>query len=321
MTRSKTILRTALSVLVLVLLARYIQVHRGQFVEILAKVSWKIFLAMFVVQMVEGLAHGFRFYVLVHEQGAKIGVLSCLRIFAVSRFLGTFIPHSGLIYRGVALKEEANFQVRDYVGTAIAFSWFSLAMSLVISLSVILIASTNPILIVGLDSRILLGGLLAGCLLGPLACQRGLDALRVKNTRVAGLVKRLQTASRAIFDLIFRPRLLLQFFALSTLSFALVGLALFLAFRNGGHHVGLVGLALLFAGFNISTIVNLTPGNIGLLELILGYIGTTQGFHPSVGVFAMLIVRVVGFFAMLATTILLGGTDAIKHWKPQTEAI
>ena len=138
-----------------------------------------------------------------------------------------------------------------------------------------------------------------------------LHSFKVSLGPLNGVVSTFKTASSAIIHLMSNRGLMFWFMVISVGSLVVTTAMLYLAFLSGGQKVGAYGLVLLFVAFRLNGITNFTPGNIGLLELILGYIAVAQGIDHSVGVFAVLTVRVVGFASMIFMTVVLGGTDAM----------
>jgi uncharacterized membrane protein YbhN (UPF0104 family) len=311
----KMIVRAVVGAILMVLLVRYVIDNKQQFGEIFSNLSAPIFVLMLLALLANDIVYGCGFYAIIHAQGAKLRLIDGLRILSISRFLGTFIPHSGFVYRGIALKEEADFEVKKYMHAAIAFSWFSLIASSAIAL-VILIVGQRKVMLSGVDSRVALGLLIFAGVAVPLVSHIVLHSWQQHDESFVGkLIGKLQRASQAIVDLLFHPVLVLQFLVLAASGLVLTCMAFYMAFKSGGHAVDICGLVLLFVAHRVGLISNFTPGNIGLLEFALGYIAAAQGFHHSVGVFAMLTVRAVGFLSICASTMIFGGSGTIQSMR------
>lgn len=316
---ARSIFRVGFTVLVLILLVKYLLENREQFADIFGQLSLGAFIGMFFAQAANDLVYGTGFRSVVRAQKVDVGLIAAWRIFVVSRFLGTFVPHSGLIYRGIALKKEAGLQLKDYVHTAVAFSWYTLVASLALSLLVLVIGGTEFKLL-GVDSRWCVSLVLIAAIFIPVAGNNFLQGIGRIHPRARPLVEKVQKASSAILELFTFPRLIGVFSALTVVSFVLTCITIFFAFQSGGQQVGLFGLALVFVAFRVSVVANFTPGNIGILELVMAYVASAQGFSASVGVFAMLAIRSVGFVALVSLTLLLGGAKALRGFDFAQEA-
>lgn len=173
------------------------------------------------------------------------------------------------------------------------FGLFALYLSLLTSLMTALVGLVCLVAVYGLDatahrvSALLLGGsvLLTATLLFlplPLPAWRG---------RVAGLVARLLAARG---ELLGRWRDL-RSPALWVFVVYLLGVwRLGLIYEGLGLEARLEGLLLLGALGQLTLLVNLTPGGLGLRELLLGMGGTVLGVPMEAGLLAALIERAVG---------------------------
>ena len=83
---------------------------------------------------------GYRFYIVLQQcSGKVVEYFASTRIVVLGRFLSTFAPQSGNIYRGVMLKEKFGVSYTRYISSAIAFNWLDSCMNLMVALLLTLV--------------------------------------------------------------------------------------------------------------------------------------------------------------------------------------
>jgi uncharacterized membrane protein YbhN (UPF0104 family) len=284
-----------------------IYLHRNwsDFAAGLALLDWSYFAAMGLLSVANNGLSGLRWYVVARRQNAAIGPLACVRMFFTGRLLGLIFPQGGSLYRLARLRSEFGMNLRQGLGVLAVFTWLTVLISLLGATGVLFVVEQRIILL-GLDGRVLLSGLLLACGAVPLA-GKVLEKSFAQPTQNAVAAKLVRMV-RALNQLLLSPKLFTEFLILSLANFLLTLALFYLAFLNLQLRPGLGPLILLVALMRVGTIIVLTPGNLGVLELVAGYVILAGGFSMEDGILVMLELRVVSTAVVLVFGGLFGGS-------------
>jgi uncharacterized membrane protein YbhN (UPF0104 family) len=144
---------------------------------------------------------------------------------------------------------------------------------------------------------------------GPVLLGRAAGRLRLGDGQLGRVQKRAADLLNAASSVLTNPRFLAQIFGLNVLMAAVQLSTLALAFSVVGGQIGLGRLMLLQVFVKLSNQVVITPGNLGLTEIVYGILADAceRGFEH--GVAAGLLIRTVGTATAIGLGMLLGGTS------------
>ena len=95
-----------------------------------------------------------------------------------------------------------------------------------------------------------------------------------------------------------------------------LGIALFmfgLAFEALDIDVSVSTVVVFFVLLQLSTYVNITPGNLGLLELGFGALGAQLGIGLVGGLLVAALIRISGYSALVLAGVSVGGIEALRR--------
>lgn len=238
-------------------------------------------------------------YEIVTEEHAGVALpsLPWFRIFTIGTLLNNFLMQAGLVYRSAALKRLAGVGLAAYIGSYASFAWLSLLLNLGVA-------------------AVLLGALSPGVAFGPAPAWLTMIAVGLVVAvapavlrRIAGRLGSPHRFVRAangilddIVDLPRRPRFARRFLVSSALATA-CGTAVVLATAHGLDAGVSVGEAALFLALvQMSSLVVITPGNLGIRELAFGLIGGALETGAVNGLLISAVTRATGIVALLLAT-------------------
>ncbi|HUP48267.1 MAG TPA: lysylphosphatidylglycerol synthase domain-containing protein [Thermoanaerobaculia bacterium] len=300
--------RRLLLALIILLLTLYLLRHRHDVVESLSHLTWRTLLLLCGLELVNSLLHAHRLYLVAREQGPPMDMIGAIRVFIVGRFLNTFIPQGGTVYRGVRLKSLFALGYTQYLRAMAGFTWLSLVVTLALSVAVLSIAPPAPS---NVDPFPAVAWLLALLLATPVAA-----AVIV---RFAGWLIPLGYFTRRAEELLdglrvtlARPRLLAPFLVSSVVSFVLWVAFFSVALHSFGLAVHFGPVAVLVVLVRIGSLVTVTPGNVGVLEVASGALVDWLGFSAADGVLVVALARAVAMVVVVALSATLSGRELLE---------
>jgi len=241
-----------------------------------------------------------------HTAGTSIPWGEWLRLFLIGRFLNTLIPQAGNAYRGLRLKEDHGIPVTRYLGGFLAFTWLSTIMNLL--LAVIVISILEPSLMIGQFPALVVtsGGLVVVTSSPPLALLL-IRQFRLERGIWGWAYRRFEDLLGAAVSIVHSRSTLAAFSAVGLVGFGLA-IAIFGASFNAlDLDASASAVVLFFVLLQLATYVNLTPGNLGVLEIGFGALGSQLGIGLVGGLLVAAVIRVSGTIALLLIGIAAGG--------------
>lgn len=303
----RRVLRLVLLAAVLILLGGYLVRHRAEVVASLSNLTWGVFLLLCGLEVVNSLLSGYRLYLVAREHGERVDLAGAVRLFLVGRFLNTFLPQSGNLYRGLRFKSRFGVGYARYVGVLAGFTWLSVVTTVALALVVLALPGPAP---PGADPREAVAWLL-GLLLGVPVAAVAATRIATRHRRLGPLAERARGLLDGLRESLARPRLLIPFLATSLVSFG-ISVAYFGAtFHSLGLAPGPASVAVLVTLVRVGSLVNLTPGNLGVLEAASGALVDWLGFSAADGVLVVAVGRAVGLVVVIGLALVAGWRDVL----------
>ncbi|HMB54059.1 MAG TPA: lysylphosphatidylglycerol synthase domain-containing protein [Thermoanaerobaculia bacterium] len=214
---------------------------------------------------------------------------------------------AGTVLRATYLKRRHDFSFARFGVFAVGLTLLTVLVSSAIGLASLLT-------VYGLDS--LAGRVFAALLAASVTASALLLLVPLPTPRWSGRLGgalREFVASRG--ELVRRPRALLGPGAWLLCGYLLTTARLGVIYQGVGLSPHLGGLLLLGALGQVSTVVNLTPGGLGVRELLLGGGAAVLGVPVEVGLLVALIERSVG----LVWSVVVGIPSAVWVWRRQAD--
>jgi uncharacterized membrane protein YbhN (UPF0104 family) len=250
--------------------------------------------------------------------GAGVPMRVWFRLIAVGQLLNTAAPQLGSVYRAVVLKREHGVTYLAYASGLLAFVWLDLVFGVLLASTIIAVLEPTlqlrgiPVLL----GLLLLLGVLST---SPAVGARLLSLFSVKGGFIAKAHGRAVTALATVHSVLRAPGFLLRYLLLTVFVTLEQVTTLWLLFRAVGADLPVVTLLLFQVIFKLSTQVVVTPGNLGVTEILFGLLShgvastLEQGLAVSVlyrGVSTVMVVVLGTCFG--GVRLLFGGRRALE---------
>jgi uncharacterized membrane protein YbhN (UPF0104 family) len=256
---------------------------------------------------------------IAHCGGAGVPMRVWLRLVAIGQLLNTAAPQLGSVYRAVALKREHGVTYIAYASGLLAFVWLDLVFGVLLAATII--AAVEPALQlrgfpVLLGLLLILGVLTAS----PAAGARLLSLVSVRSAFLAKAHARAVTALATVHAVLRAPRFLLRYLLLTVLVTLEQVTTLWLLFRAVGADLPLPTLLLFQVVFKLSTQVVVTPGNLGVTEILFGLLSRGVASTLEQGLAVSVLYRGVSTVMVVALGAAFGGARLLFGDRRELEA-
>jgi len=253
------------------------------------------------------LIYALRFAIILKKcSGRKVPFYFWFKIVILGRYLNLITPQAGNIYRGVMLKKNYQITYTRYLSSFFSFTWIDTCLNLLLALAVICFVQPE-MEIGGLRVWVLIGVL--GILVAVVPI--GLEALfkRVKfQNRYAGWIHgKLSELLRVSVGSARDVRYMTKFVLTGVIAFAISIAAFYLCFLSIEVKVSLPGLALFYVVLKLSNQVIITPGNLGVREIVYGVMSEMMQIGMGQGILISVIMRIISTLVVIVLGTLFGG--------------
>jgi uncharacterized membrane protein YbhN (UPF0104 family) len=238
------------------------------------------------------------------------------RLTCVGQFLNLFVPQFGHVYRAWSLERQHGLAYGDYAIGASVFLWFEVFTGLALACAVT--ALTDPGLRLGsLPLLVPLVVSTISLLCGPIFVQR----LSLGPLRCSTLLQRvglsIVKARRALADSWFITRYL----SVNLLATGVHIAILWLAFYAIGERLGFGSVMFFQVVLKLTSLVFVTPGNIGLTELAYGVAVDAVSGGVQNGIAVAVLIRGISTPVTVALGMMLGGWTFLARNKSRERII
>ncbi|MEI7835434.1 MAG: lysylphosphatidylglycerol synthase transmembrane domain-containing protein [Planctomycetota bacterium] len=243
----------------------------------------------------------------------RIALGEWFRLFVLAQWLNIFFPQLGTVYRGVQLRKLHGVSYTGYISSYAAFAWVDICLNMLITLAA-LAATRSPLRIANLPAWGFMLALLGSVVIVPLALSAFLSLLPASRHRhLAWAHTKSRQVVVAMRQSVTDAGYLARIALLGVVTFGIMTAAFGVCFLGLGLPVSLPGLTLFYALYKLSTYVVVTPGNIGLLELLCAALGEQIHVGAVAGLLACGMVRVSGYAVLAALAMGMGGLRLIRQ--------
>jgi uncharacterized membrane protein YbhN (UPF0104 family) len=237
--------------------------------------------------------------------GRPLPALTWFRLISVGQMLNLFAPQLGTIYRGVTLKREHGISYMSYASGLFAFVWLDLIAGLAIALLVI--ALLDPGLRLGaLPGLPLAAVALIVLVLAPFFTRWLLSLVRVKSAAITKIQSRMTTLLGSASRLL-HSRAVVSFLFVNVLVTLDQVATLWLLFHSVASSPPIATLLLFQVLLKLSNQIMITPGNLGITELLFGLLAYGAEFSVEQGLAVALLNRVIGMIVVILLGVICGG--------------
>lgn len=254
-----------------------------------------------------------------HAGGGGVPAPAWLRLIAVGQLLNTAAPQAGSVYRAIALKREHGVTYLAYATGLLAFVWLDLVMGVLLAL--VTIATLDPGLrLRGLPVLLALATLFGVLVLSPSVGARLLSAFSGGHGFIAKLQARAVSVLASVRSVLGAPAFLLRYLLLTALVTLEQVATLWLLFRAVGAELDLATLLLFQVVFKLSTQVVVTPGNLGVTEILFGLLSHGVASTLEQGLAVSVLYRAVSTVMVVMLGVGFGGARLLFSARQTLEA-
>lgn len=241
-----------------------------------------------------------------HSGGGGVPLRVWLRLIAIGQLLNTVAPQLGSVYRAIALKREHGVTYLAYASGLLAFVWLDLVFGVL--LASLTIGVLEPGLrLRGLPVLVPLLGLLVALLVAPAAGVRLLSLFPGPRGFIARVRTRVLQVLATVHSVLGAPAFLLRYLLLTAFVTLEQVTTLWLLFRAVGAELALPALLVFQVVFKLSTQVVVTPGNLGVTELLFGLLSHGADSTLEQGLAVSVLYRAVSTLMVLLLGVAFGG--------------
>lgn len=273
-----------------------------------------IYLAYFVSSVVPYLA------LIRHLSSRSLPFLSWLRIMFISRFANSLAPQAGTAYKAVVLKKQFGVSYTTYLHVYTLFAWITTTLNLLLagflSTGLLIHGTTQEQL---LSFTLLALGFLA--LIAPFVARFLFSFWQPKQRWLSAVRDGAHNLLTAMTEHGTHPRLLAIVIGLGLLRFGFWILFFRVALSGFGVEVSLAALAVFLAIWNLSALIVITPGNLGVQEVVYGIVGSAVGIGAAHGVMLSALIRAIQYMVVFPLGIACGGWGMLKRQKTESRKL
>lgn len=244
--------------------------------------------------------------------GRDIRFWPWFEICILGQFLNAMAPQLGNVYRGVRLKKEHQVTYTRYISGFFSFAWMGTWANFVIA--VVVIAVMSPDLQIGPIRAVYpVLGLVVLFGAGPVLLEAWLSNWRVEVRALSWIHEKLSEMLRISVQNLRDRTYLAKFFLLGLVLLGQACAVFYLCFYSLGVPVQPAEVILFYVLLQLSTYVNVTPGNLGVQEIVFGVLADQMGIGMGEGILVSVLLRVTGYIALFAVALALGGLGVLRQ--------
>jgi uncharacterized membrane protein YbhN (UPF0104 family) len=216
------------------------------------------------------------------------------------------------VYRAVLLNKRYGISYTTYLHVYMLFAW----MTAVLNLGLASALSSTMLRGATTQERVLawtLAVITVAIVLAPFVVAPLLGRLRTGTTWQARALAKLEDLAAAIATHGRNPRLIGVVLVTGLFSFGM-WIAFFRVALSGlGIEVGVGALALFLAIWQLSSLFIITPGNLGVQEIVYGVVCSAVGIGMAEGVVVSGLIRVIQYLVIFPLGLLCGGWGLVRR--------
>jgi len=308
----KILSQWTLVVLLLIFCVHYFFKHEDELFIIL-DINLIYIFAIIILHLFYFLIQTYRLNIIMEIiSGVKVSYYCLYKAFMLGKFLNKFVPQAGTIYTGVQLKKTCNLKYTNFASGFIFFTWFDIWLNLLIAATIIYLTNLKINIFSVHASNFFI---FISCLtfITPFFLYKILHIYSFNNF----LLEKIHTKIKEIVNLILlvlkKPRFLIKISLLGLLLYIPMCARIYIVFLALGHPLGLASLIIFYVLLKMSQHINITPGNLGVQEIALGYAAEQVGIGVAEGILASVILRILAYICLIVNGLSLGGWDLLRN--------
>jgi len=287
----------ALIVFCFVLIVRYFAAHQYE-VELITNINLSYTGTLVGLIIILNIVVCYKFYIILKAMAIKgLKFYEWVKIFIISRFLNFHITQGANIYRTIKLKKEYNFSYTRAMSMMVFCTWVEL-LSLFIFFVIVLTVFQHALILAGTNVLVIL--ILVIIILGfmPFAFNSVLKHVNKRIVLFFWIQNKLENLSQVVVQNIRNVNLLIKLIGLTFVSLIVYTIAVDISFKAIDINLNLAQALIFTVVLLLSRTLNLVPGNIGLAEVVCGYLAESLGMSLGSGVVISGIFRILNYLTL-----------------------
>lgn len=308
----KKAIQWIVSILCLIFLVYYFSTNK-EYVQLALKIEPIKAFAVMLLSACYLILQGYYYKVCLDKfSGKNVGFAAWFKIFILGRFLSTFVPLSGNIYRSISLKRIHGVSYTNYIGSFFTFFWLDSCLSFLLAL--IVVWKVNPDLQIGpLRALHVIASLVIFILCLPILSEKIFPKMTILFQRLSWLQSKLGEVLQASVRNLRDVRFMVGFSLAGLGVFFLACLIFYVCFSSLGIHVGAAELVLFYVFLKLSAYVSITPGNIGLQEILFGVLSQQMQIGMAEGILVAALLRILSYVTLCCIAVPMGGLALVRE--------
>jgi len=218
--------------------------------------------------------------------------------FLISRFINLHMTQGAILYRSLYLKNQFGFSYTKSISLNVFFTWFETVLLLVFAL--IVFSLYDPSFIIGPFSILYFLSISVFIfLITPFIARRCFSTHTGKYQKIQWLFDKFRELASDITDNMKDLSFITKFILYSLVTFLLQITWISICTQALALDINLSGIVLLVVVIQLSGLVRIIPGNLGITELASGAVTEIIGWNLGVGIIISVIQRVVVYLSFL----------------------
>jgi uncharacterized protein (TIRG00374 family) len=309
----QSIITKGLMLACIVYLTHYLWINRGH-LGVVFTFSVLQVISVAALITLHNFVYALRLYhVFSRTTGKSFRYLEWFKLAVLGRFLNHFVPQLGNVYRSLQLKEKFQINHTVYASSFVSFIWLDLCANLLIAIAAFHYFKFD-LVIFNISLLTLFYVSLSGLAITPFLIYY-LSRFEVRRGRFKWLKSRFDEAINTTINAVKSPTFLLTFFSFTLLSSGMMIAIFYLIFGGIGVEVKTLELIIFNLIHRLASNVVITPGNLGIRELVFGALSASFSMGLASGVIVSGVLRVLSFAILVALGFALGGRHLLLEKK------
>lgn len=265
------------------------------------QLRWQYFIPVIGLSILANLTAAFGWHAILKNCHVQLGHLEVIRIFIVGRTLNLISPQGGTLYAALSLKSSSGLRYSQYAAAMTASLWLDLTLASLTAALVLLLSQPS-------EHRFLFWLFFAAFLLSIVGMRFTLMLSRSAKLEKFPLIPRrtwekIREVTSLAAELVGNIRLCLTFGGWALANIIIHGFRLWLCFAMVEAWIPWPQAFATTILVKASNTVAITPGNIGIVEAIVGLMGSSFGLSAEAAVLAGLAYRFASYIGLLGTSL------------------
>ena len=257
--------------------------------------------------------YSWRFKIILKKcSGCSIAFVPWFKMVVLGRFLSTFAPQAGNVYRSICLKKNYGVSYTRYAGSLFSITWLDTCLNLIFA-GVIILAIKPKLQIANMPVLYLLAATLISIIAVPFVLEAVFRVIKFRNQRIAWIHSKLSELLTVSVQSLGDGKYIAMIVVTGLIGFINTLAIFYLCFFSLDIRFALPDLALFYVVLKLSNHIIITPGNMGVRELAYGILSEQIDIGMGKGILISVILRIIGTVVIIILGSIFGGFDLLRH--------